>query len=149
MWLAPLLVLSAALPARAQSADEARRFVAGLYGAYAHSEPDYLGRQAQAVFSPRLLALIRRDARNAPVGEVPTLDGDPICDCQDADGLKATWVGVDRISPGRAVVRAELKFPDGREVITLDLVSVHGRWRVDDIHSPSTPSLVGLLGGRR
>ena len=30
----------------------------------------------------------------------------------------------------------------------LDLVSVRGRWRVDDVHTPDTPSLLRLLGGR-
>jgi len=147
LWLL-LPALALAAPASAQTAAEARGFVTGLYEAYAHGEPDYLGRQARAVFTPRLLGLIRRDARNAH-GEVGALDGDPICDCQDASGLKPTWVGVDHIGPGHASVRVDLHFPDGHEVITLDLLSVAGRWRVDDIHSPSTPSLVKLLGGAR
>lgn len=139
-----LPLLAAALPAGAQTTGEARRFVTGLYDAYAHSQPDYAGREARQVFSPRLLGLMRRDARNAH-GEVGALDGDPICDCQDPAGLQPTWLGIDSQGPGRVSVRVELKFPDGREVITLDLVSVRGEWRVDDVHSPSTPSLVKLL----
>ncbi len=149
-WLL-LPLLASALSAHAQSADEARRFVTGLYAAYGHAEPDYLGRQARQVFSPRLLALIRRDERLAK-GEVGALDGDPICDCQDAGGLKLTWVGVDHFRPGHAAVRVELVFPDGRRVITLDLAAIHGAWRVDDVHSQITPSLVRYLeqhaGGR-
>jgi hypothetical protein len=139
-----LPLLAAAPPAGAQTTGDARRFVTGLYDAYAHSEPDYAGRQARQVFSPRLLALMRRDARRAH-GEVGALDGDPICDCQDPAGLQPTWVGIDRATPGHVTARVELKFPDGREVITLDLVPVRGQWRVDDVHSPSTPSLVKLL----
>jgi hypothetical protein len=139
-----LPLLAAALPAHAQSAADATRFVTGLYAAYARSEPDYLGRQAGRVFTPRLLALIRRDERAAR-GEVGALDGDPICDCQDPGGLKLTWVGVDHFHPGHAAVRVELAFPDGRRVITLDLAAAHGAWRVDDVHSQSTPSLVRYL----
>ena len=150
LWLLPPL-LAVALAAHAQSADDARRFVTGLYGAYGHSQPDYVGHEALQVFSPRLLALIRRDQRAAR-GEVGALDGDPICDCQDSGGLKLTWAGVDHFSPGHAAVRVELAFPDGRRVITLDLAAQHGAWRVDDVHSQSTPSLVRYLeahaGGR-
>ena len=146
LWLL-LPLLAAAPPAHAQTADDARRFVSRLYAAYGRSQPDYLGQEARQVFSPRLLALIRRDQRLAK-GEVGALDGDPICDCQDAGGLKLTWAGVDRFRPGRASVRAELVFPDGRRVITLDLTSARGAWRVDDVHSQSTPSLVKLLRGK-
>ncbi len=147
-WLL-LAALALAPGASAQSLDDARAFVAGLYRAYARSpEPDYLGPRARGVFSPRLLGLIRRDERNAH-GEVGALDGDPICDCQDPDGIRLVDLDVTTAGPGRATARARVRFAGARrETMILDLVTVRGRWRVDDVHTPDTPSLVRLLGGR-
>ena len=137
-------VLAMATMAGAQSLESAQGFVAGLYHAYERSQPNYLGRRAAGVFSPRLLGLIRRDARDAH-GEVGALDGDPICDCQDADGLRLTALSVAPTGPGRAAARVRLRFPDGPRAMTLDLTAVGGQWRVDDVHTKDTPSLVQLL----
>ena len=145
--LALAALLAFASGAEAQSVADARAFVAGLYGAYGRSEPDYLGPQAGRVFAPRLLSLIRRDARNAH-GEVGALDGDPICDCQDAGGLKLTSLEITATGPGRAVARVRLTLAGDARRIELDLTAVGGRWRVADVHTADTPSLVRLLGGR-
>ncbi len=68
----------------AQDLAAAKAFVTWLYAAYATPPgPDDLGRQAKETFSPALLDLMRRDAARTPKGEVRTLDGDPICNCQD------------------------------------------------------------------
>ena len=143
LWLL-LPLLAAAPPAHAQTADDARRFVSRLYAAYGRSQPDYLGQEARQVFSPRLLALIRRDARDAH-GEVGALDGDPICDCQD-------WghTGVERLevaSRGAGHATAKVRFRNQGQTtdVTLDLVSLAGHWRIDDIHTKDTPSLVRYL----
>ena len=142
-------MIAVAGSAHAQTLADARGFVTGLYAAYAHSEPDYLGPMARQVFSPRLLGLIRRDARNAH-GEVGALDGDPICDCQDPDGVRLVGLDIAASGPGRATARVRLHFDGSRaEAMTLDLVSVRGQWRVDEVHTKDTPSLVRLLGGGR
>jgi hypothetical protein len=154
--LALLLALSAAAP-QAQDLTSARAFVTGLYSAYRRDPgPDYLGPKAKSVFSPRLLALIRRDAALAK-GEVGALDGDPICDCQDAGGLRlrelktVSRTVADRPSD-RLDATVRLGFPSGTRTLRLDLVAVDGNWRVDDIHSQDTPSLAAYLkrhaGGR-
>ena len=140
--LAALLAIAGA--AQAQSLADARGFVAGLYNAYAHSQPNYLGRRARQIFSPRLLGLIRKDARDAH-GEVGALDGDPICDCQDWGQTGVEHLDVMPRGAGHA--RAAVRFRNlGRTTdLTLDLVSVGGRWRIDDIHTTDTPSLVRYL----
>ena len=143
-WIGLAAALMAATAAAAQSLESAQGFVAGLYHAYERSQPDYLGRRAGGVFSPRLLGLIRRDERNAH-GEVGALDGDPICDCQDPDGVRLTALTVTPAGPGRATARVRLRFPDGPRAMTLDLTAVAGQWRVDDVHTKDTPSLVGML----
>jgi hypothetical protein len=129
-----------------QTLDEARAFTLRLYEAYGHGSPNYLGPEARRVFSPRLLRLIRRDERLAH-GEVGQLDGDPICDCQDSADLTQVRVDVEPAGPGRA--RAHVRFVLQTEPrrATLDLMAVDGRWRVDNIHTKDTPSLVRLLEG--
>ena len=141
-----LAILAGAPAAEAQTLGEARSFVTGLYRAYERTpQVNYLGSRAPTIFSPRLLALIRRDEQSAK-GDVGALDGDPICDCQDPDGIRLVDLDVGPAGPGRATARVQVRFAEGRaEAMTLDLVSVRGRWRIDDVHTPETPSLVRLL----
>jgi hypothetical protein len=138
--------------AAAQDLIRARSFVLGLYGAYHGDGPDYLGRQARAVFAPQLLALIRRDRANTPAGDAPALDGDPICNCQDFD---ISQVAVEAVAEGPGRARATARFLNaGRpQTVQLDLAAVKGHWRVGDVHTADMPSLVALLrqgaGGSR
>jgi hypothetical protein len=150
-WLA----LSASA-ARAQDAASAQTFVTGLYAAYRHHPgPDYLGPVAKDVFSARLLALIRRAA--LANGEVGALDGDPICDCQDASGLRLRELttvsqAIAGRPSGKLIATVRLRGPDGSRTLRLDLIAVDGHWRVDDVHTHDTPSLAAYLrqhaGGR-
>lgn len=143
--LISLALLAAPCAGLGQTLDDAKAFTLGLYLAYAHREPDYLGAGAQRVFSPRLLGLIRRDERLTPAGDVPSLDGDPVCDCQDPEGLGQVRVEVTTVGPGRARADVRFRFPDGPHEVTLDLVSVRSHWRIDDAHTRDTPSLVRFL----
>jgi hypothetical protein len=152
LWLG--LAMAAAAPAAsAQSLADARAFVAGLYRGYAENhDVDYLDKGARRVFSPRLLGLIRADERAAH-GEVGWLDGDPICDCQDPDGIRLVGLDVAPDGPGRAEARVRVRFAGGeRRSMRLDLVSVGGSWHVDDVRTKDTPSLARALrehpGGR-
>jgi hypothetical protein len=140
--------LAAAAGADAASA---RAFVEKLYSAYHGDGPDYLGRLRGRVFSPRIVALLRRDEHLTPKGDVGALDGDPICDCQDFD-ISRVEVKLGQIREGRAV--AEVRFLNLKEWQTarLDLVALGGGWRIDNIHTASTPDLAAYLqkhaGGR-
>ena len=146
--VAPVLVialLAAPGAAFAQDLPAAQAFVLKLYDAYEHGpEPRYLDRQAKAVFSPALLALMRRDTALTPKGDVGALDGDPFCDCQD---YAITKVTVAVAAQGKDRARADVHFRnfDTPTAVTLDLISVKGRWRVDDIHTADMPSLSRLL----
>ena len=139
------LVSLVSAPASAQSLEAARTFTRHLYAAYQGGDPDYLGRDARRTFAPQLLALIRRDAASAPAGEVGILDGDPICDCQDPGGLRLKRLAVRHTGPGRVRADVTLRFPDETRSMRLSLVAVHGRWRVADVRTRETPSLVKLL----
>jgi len=137
--------LLAPLHAHAQDIKSARAFAWGLYRAYQNGEPDYLGKQASQTFAPHLLSLIRRDQADTKPGDVGSLDGDPICSCQDPSGMKATDVKVKALSARHAEADVTLNFPDGVVPVRLDLLEVDGQWRVADVHTKDTPSLVGLM----
>jgi hypothetical protein len=150
VFLSFLLLISPGVGV-AQDAGQARAFVLKLYGAYHGEGPDYLGRGAPKVFSPRLLALIRRDRALTRKGEVGALDGDPICDCQDFD-ISHVETTIAPTGPGR--VQAIINFINlGRmATVRLDLISVRGAWRIDNIHATGIADLAAYLrqhaGGR-
>lgn len=149
--LAAGLVVAGAGPGRADDSATARQFVERLYGAYRGDGPDYLGRQAARVFSPRLRALLRRDRELTPKGEVGALDGDPICDCQDFE-ISRVSVTAEAVRPHRARATAHFLNAGRRTTVRFDLVATADGWRIDNIHSPSTPDLAAYLrrhaGGR-
>jgi len=143
--IALIAALLAPLSVHAQSLEAAKAFTTTLYGAYAKGNPDYVGQNPERTFSPELLGLIRKDQASAAPGEVGILDGDPICDCQDAEGLRATDVKVVATGEGKARADVTLAFPSETRSMSLDLVASGGEWRVGDVHTEQTPSLVKLL----
>ena len=145
------IVLAWPAIASAQDLASARRFVEGLYRAYHGDGPDYLGRGANKVFSDRILQLLRRDAALTPKGEVGALDGDPICDCQDFE-ISRVRIDVRPAANGAAQAVARFRNAGTATTIRLDLIATPGGWRVDNVHSASTPDLAAYLrrhaGGR-
>jgi hypothetical protein len=151
MALAVLAAASMWGPARAADIAGAKAFVGWLYAHYptagrAHAF-DPLGSAMPRVFHPSLIQLIKEDERLAG-DEVPTLDGDPLCDCQDDGGSRFTVRSVRAADFSRAtavVVRSDDESGGGSENITLDLALVNGQWRIYDIGTPDTPSLRAML----
>jgi hypothetical protein len=151
-----LLILIAALlvtPAFTQPSAPAPNptpedFVRAIYRQYdikSPTGPDFTGRHASSVFTPSLVQLIRRDQRQSR-GEVGKLDGDPICDCQDPDGLKLTTLQVTAQTPRIATAAVTLTFPPHEVThLRLNLVLLPTGWRIDDIATSDTPSLRKLL----
>jgi hypothetical protein len=140
----------AATPSQPAGAQDARRFIARLYERYSDPRTQYLGRDAPAAFSPQLLRLIRRDQARTPKGEVGILDWDPICACQDPDGLRVLRVDLQPGSPVALTATVKLGFVGGEKAtVRLDLARRSGVWRIADIHTQETPSLVHLLQGER
>jgi hypothetical protein len=150
--LVVLALATAPTAGHAQDATaSAQRFVEGLYAAHHGKGPDYLGRQAARVLSPRLRALVRRDVALTPAGDVGALDGDPICDCQDFQ-ISHVRAEVRPAGAGRAVAAVRFRNFGRAQAVTLDLIAVGGAWRVDNVHSASIPDLADFLrkhaGGR-
>ena len=143
--IAAALLLAAPAGAATPDLAAAKTFVAGLYAAYTkHPGPDYAGAQAKTTFSADLIALMHRADAATPKGDVGPLDGDPICDCQDYE-ITAVAVEVAAVDATHARAQVTFKNVGQPQQITLDLVAGPVGWRIGDVHSPSTPSLVGLL----
>jgi hypothetical protein len=141
-----------AVPAQSQSADQARTFVRGLYAQYGHPKasdgPNVLGPGAAKIFSPQLLQLIRKSDKDTPKGDVGVLDFDPVCSCQDPDGLRLASLDV-KPGAGAAVAIAMLHYPDSPEDIRVELSLkwFPNGWRIDEISTKDVPSLRKLLTG--
>lgn len=133
----------AATPAPAvQAGAEAEAFVRAVYGSYRDDQPWPIDEsRLDAVFSPSLAGLIRRD-RALSGGELPYLDADPICNCQDFEGLRVLATEVDSDRHGRLLVRA--RFVNGGEETETTFQMVRGPdggWRIDDVLNADGPSL--------
>ncbi len=152
-----LLMVIVALPllqhaAEGQTAPQAESFVRNIYTQYAaksRNGPDFLEKQASAVFSADLIRLIRLDAKNTPRGDVGKMDYDPICICQDFAGLQVKELRIAKEGEGTATAFVTLFFapPADSSVVKLrlHLIWVPQGWRIDDIETKETPSLKQYL----
>ena len=112
-----------------------------LYASYRNSSFNPLVHPA-LFFSPRLVAALNEDARLAH-GEVGYVDGDPICQCQDPDGLRAAVTDVSQNGSASAKVRVSISL-SGYEArpATFSLIMTKSGWRIDDVSSPGEPSFL-------
>jgi len=94
-------------------------------------------------FTPELGGLIRADRKAAGDQDVPYLDGDPFCDCQDSEGLVTRIQSITQHgSRADVVIRNHFTgSTDADRLVTLRLRLAAGGWRVDDVMSPDQPSL--------
>jgi hypothetical protein len=150
--LAMAVLAAASLGGAARAADlaGARAFVSRLYAHYPTSGRgqgfDSMGAEMGRIFHPSLIALIKEDQRLAG-GEVPALDGDPLCDCQDDAAMTFTIQSARAAGPARAVVAVVRRAEDEPrvETLSLDLALAGGHWRIWDVRSQETPSLRAFL----
>lgn len=121
-------------------------FVRALYAVYATDggglEPLPAGRDP--IYGRTLNAMIGADFRKAN-GEVPYLNHDPICGCQDGDGLTLDSVAVTETSQTEA--EAAVVFTNSGETRhqTLKLLKEGQAWRVVDVLVPGEPPLTDQL----
>jgi len=143
------LFLAAALLAPAAPAESPEGFVSHLYAQYRAADYSPF-RQPARIFAPPLVIALRENERRSS-GEVGYLDADPLCQCQDASGLRASIAAVRRPRPGTAEVQVRIAFPggDARE-LRLKLARTPAGWRVADIATADEPSfLAGLVAWNR
>ena len=142
----------AALPPGRPAIYEAARvgpeeFVRALYAV--HATPGASTGEApppgrDPIYDRMLNAMIGEDFRKAN-GEVPTLNYDPICDCQDSEGFALESVTVTQSGP--AAAEAAVVFVNMGETKrqTLKLVKEGPMWRVADVLVPGRPPLTEQL----
>lgn len=137
----------AASPPYAQDATSAKSFLVSVYQHYQHRAKgiDLDGPHAGLYFHSSLLALMRADDK-ANSGEVGVLDGDPVCGCQDWDGIWDLKIEVQLKNRGRAeaLVSFALFGPkdrtsDSLRKLKITLVPERGSWRIYDIVDESKP----------
>ena len=131
------LLLGAALASGQH--ESPRAYMERLYASYRNSSFNPLTHPAR-YFSARLAAALNEDARLAH-GEVGYVDGDPICQCQDPDGLRAIVIGVSQKGPAEVDVRVSISL-SGYEArpATFSLIMTKAGWRIDDVWSSDEPS---------
>lgn len=75
-----------------------------------------------------------------------TLDFDPICDCQDDDGLQVKEIHIERIGKDRAKAEVILHFSEPRtKKIVVEMMLLPVGWRVDDVTPSGMPSIRKML----
>lgn len=147
LWIVLAVALSAR-PAHGQDADSAKQFLASVYKHYANRGRgiDFTGLNARGVFDSSLIALLHADQKAVGPNEVGVLDGDPICSCQDWDGIWDLKIAVERESDGRA--KAAISFAlfapkpgsdQDHRSLEMTLVPDVGKWRIWDILDKSDP----------
>ncbi len=128
----------AAASAASNAADvaSARAFVRTLYDRYQRNgsfavladeeEPKY--------FAADTLTLLRANARLLK-GEVGDIDVDPVCVCQDNDGMKATIRKLATMGKDAAHADIDLGWSSDGHItrVKMDLVREGGGWRIRDI----------------
>lgn len=133
-----------ALAAAAMQTDRPRAFIQRIYAGYSNKNYDPLA-HLDRIFAPRLTAAIREDTRLAH-GEVGYLDGDPLCDCQDYERLRADIFSLKSPVRTSAIADVHLDYGTGEtRVLQLRLVLTRWGWRVADIGSSDEPSLLSAL----
>jgi hypothetical protein len=148
MLLAMAALLSLSGPARAQEGSEgAEAFVRAVYASYteeADATP-LMDRDPPLIWSDRMAALIDRDIALSG-DELPFLDADPICSCQDWENLRVLDVRIDR-ERGVRGRRATVRFVNAGEEQTaiLRLSGSPFEWRIDDVLNPGYLSLAEQL----
>ena len=128
----------------APTAETPQRFLDRVYASYEQRDFSPFVRPDR-FFAPSLVAAIREDSQLAH-GEVGYLDGDPLCQCQDASGLRARITRVSITSPGHAKAVVFLNYPDNTPTrVRLSLIRTKLGWRIADISAGDTPSLIRAL----
>ena len=139
-----LAFLLAALLSPAQTAETPRAFVERLYAGY--RDPDYnpLAKPGR-IFAPALVAAIREDRRLSR-DEVGYMDGDPICQCQDAAELRHSIEQIGPVAGKTVTARIRLDFgASDRRQLTLRLIRTKSGWRIADIATADDASVLNSL----
>jgi hypothetical protein len=131
----------------AQDAASAKAFLVNIYSHYSRGGKgiDFDGPHSALYFHSSLLALEKADVKANGPDSAPAMDADPICSCQDWNGIWDLRIDVQIESQQRALANVSFylappKGPIAAEPMKLrfTLVPEHG-WRIWDILDESDP----------
>jgi len=142
MRLVAVVLLAVALGAASPLGDadgEPVALITAIYQTYTDIAPgEDSVPDVQGVYSKRLQALVDKDEKQTPEGEVGRIDWDLFVDGQDWQLTELKIVLVSQ-SATQAEVRATFKNFDEPRDILYSLVLEDGRWRIDDIQETLKP----------
>lgn len=123
----------------AVQAESPEAFVRAIYARYTSGgptgEPPAPGQDP--LFSRTMNALIGADVRAAN-GEVPTLNYDPFCGCQDQGEFVVTALAVAQADPNTAEANVSFTNAGDAKTLKLELVREGPNWKVEDIVDGTT-----------
>lgn len=143
-----------ACPSRAQDAASAKAFITAIYQHYQNGAEDGSaginvdGSQAANYYHSSLLALMDADMKANGPNNAPAIDFDPICGCQDWDGIWDLAIDVRTATAQRALANVSFALSppkdrpkDATRKLIFTLVPEHGAWRIYDIRDESDPAM--------
>ncbi len=138
-------------PSHAQDVASPKAFLVYIYYHYREGK-DFDGPQAGRYFHSSLVALEKADVKANGPGYAPAIDFDPICDCQDMDGIWNLKIAVQSQSPRRAIADVSFAVFDPKDRPTeepnklqITLARENGGWRIWDILDKSDPKFTSSV----
>jgi hypothetical protein len=126
--------------APAQDFAAAKTFLKIVYARYHKNGPgvEATGPRATRYLHSSLVALIREDARAVGQDEVGVLDGDPLCGCQDWEGIYGLQIDVREPVASRAEAIVSFALferakPEDMRRLVITLAKERGAWRVYNV----------------
>jgi hypothetical protein len=144
-FFAPALVffITSAAWASAESAESgsAQQFLEQQYATRMPPFPRQHELDDAHLLTPSLNALLARDDKLAgDVGEVPYLDGDLLCSCQDGD-ISHLHITTHTADADHATAHIRFQLSGASRDFHMMLQRIAGQWRIDNIVSASDGSL--------
>lgn len=123
----------------------AETFLSDLYAKYQKdfTQIDIKSEYADSILAPGLLWLVRLDEQRQE-GDNGYLGWDPLCDCQDPDGITLDDVVTSQKNNKIAAV-VKLRYLDTTKTIFFNLIDFKSKWLISDVGSPENPSLYNYL----
>jgi len=124
----------------AQDVTSAHSFLRSIYARYHKGGPGVhvTGPSASRYLHPSLIALLREDSRLVGPGEVGVLDGDPLCGCQDWDGIFDLKIDLHDLKANTAEASVSFALfkdakPQDKRSLVITLAPEKRSWRVWDV----------------
>jgi hypothetical protein len=138
----------------AQDAASAKAFLRSVYHHYQGGGEgiSFDGPRSSLYFHSSLLALEKTDVKASGPGNVPAIDWDPVCGCQDWEGIWNLEIKVHMENPQRAMVNVSFALSDPKSnpadatrKLEITLMSEHGQWRIYDVLDQSDPKFASSV----